>query len=232
MTFVVAEIGVNWDGNFVLLENMIKKAKDADCDAVKFQSFSHEQIKNHPESQRIMKNSISKDNIETVDGYAKKIGIEWFCTPMYPEAVDLLNPYVKRFKLRELDGRNLLKNKINQLIEKTLDTGKEVIVSIQDSPKKSNFYKNTQIKWLYCVPKYPCSLEDLDFRFINEFDGYSNHCPDIIAPLTAAILGANIVEVHITSDYSKKFVDNNVSFDYQSLELLVKQIRKTEILKK
>jgi len=63
---------------------------------------------------------------------------------------------------------------------------------------------------------------------LSDFDGYSNHCPDIIAPLTSATLGAKIIEVHITPDKSKSFVDNPVSFDYQELTSLVDNLRKIE----
>jgi sialic acid synthase SpsE len=66
---------------------------------------------------------------------------------------------------------------------------------------------------------------------MNNFNGYSNHCPHFLAPLTAVILGAKIIEIHITSDKSKKFVDNNVSFDYVELKNLVKLIRIAETMK-
>ena len=85
---------------------------------------------------------------------------------------------------------------------------------------------------MYCVPKYPCSLKDLDYSKINDFDGFSNHCPDIIAPLTAVILGSKIIEVHITLDRSKDFIDNPVSFEPNELFDLVKLIRKSEEIKR
>ena len=56
MVFVTAEIGVNWDGNFELVEKMIKKSRDVGCQAVKFQSFNEETVKNHPEKKRLLKN--------------------------------------------------------------------------------------------------------------------------------------------------------------------------------
>ena len=66
---------------------------------------------------------------------------------------------------------------------------------------------------------------------MSDFDGYSNHCPHFLAPRTAVILGSKIIEVHITSDKSKNFVDNNVSFDYVELENVVKLIRLVETMK-
>ena len=110
-------------------------------------------------------------------------------------------------------------------------TKKEIIVSCEYSPRNSKYYTDPRIKWLYCVPKYPCSLADLDFSQIKDFNGYSNHCPFIVAPLSAAINGAKIIEVHITSDKSKSFIDNNVSFDYIELKNLVNLIRQSEKMK-
>ena len=79
---------------------------------------------------------------------------------------------------------------------------------------------------MYCVPKYPCSLDEIDFKEISNFHGYSNHCTDITAPVTAAILGAEIIEVHVTADKTKDYVDNNISFDFSELKLLINKIEK------
>ena len=177
MSFIIAEIGVNWDGDLNLAKEMMEKAKNTGCDAVKFQAFNKSVIGNHLEYERLIKTSISKSNIQEIDDLAKTIGIEWFCTPMYFEAVELLNPYVKRFKIREFDSRKLLENKTSDLINEILKADKEIIVSSQLSLEKSEFYNNPKIKWLYCVPKYPCSLEDIDFSELNKFNGLSNHCP-------------------------------------------------------
>ncbi len=232
MTFIVAEIGVNWDGDFNLAKNMMENAKIAGCDAVKFQAFNKQILGNHPENEKLLKTSISHENVKTIDEISRSVGIEWFCTPMYVEAVDFLGHYVRRFKIREGDGRPLLEDKTTDLIERIFDTGKDVIISSKQSPHNCKLYKHPKIKWLYCVPKYPCDLTDLDFGELDKFNGYSNHCPQIIAPLTAAILGAEIIEMHITSDKSKNFVDNSVSFDYQELAEIVKLIRLSEKIKR
>lgn len=226
--FIVAEIGVNWNGNFELAEQMMKIAKNAGCNAVKFQAFNEELVKEHHEKERLLKASISKENIKTIDDISKKIGIEWFCTPMFPEAIEFLEPYVKRYKIRESDSKPLFENKWTELLKQVIKTGKDIIISCEKEPNQTELYQNEKIKWLYCVPKYPCSLEDLDFSRIKNFDGYSNHCPDIIAPLTSAILGAKIIEVHITLDKSRDFIDNPVSFEPTELIELVKKIRKSE----
>lgn len=232
MVLIVAEIGVNWEGNFDLVKEMMEKARDAGCNAVKFQAFQEAAVKDHPEKDRLIKSAISMANIEKIDNLARLVGIEWFCTPMYHDAVDFLEPYVKRFKIRELDGQVLFEHKSSELIERVLKTNKQVIISSQRTPKITKFFGNSRIKWLYCVPKYPCSFDELDFTNLKDFDGYSNHCPHILAPLSAVMLGARIIEVHLTSNKIKNFVDNPVSFDYKELKELVDFIHLFEKIKR
>lgn len=232
MTFVVAEIGINWDGDFQIAKEMMIQSKKAGCDAVKFQSFTQELIKDHPEKNRLIKASISTENIETINELAKSVGIEWFCTPMYSDAVKLLEPYVKKIKIRNSDSKILLQNKSSELTESIFKTDKEIIISTDVSPKNSKYYKNNKINWLYVVPKYPCEFEDLDFSKINDFDGYSNHCPNILAPVAAAILGAKIIEIHVTLDKLKNFIDNPVSFNFDELQQMVSLIRNCEKIKR
>ena len=232
MVFVIAEIGVNWNGNFELVKEMMAKTKEIGFNAVKFQSFDEEIVKEHPNKKNLLKSSISEKNVEEINNIANHIGIEWFSTPMYSDAVDFLELYVNKFKIRETDGRKLLENSSTELTEKIFRTKKEVFVSCQSSPKKSNYYNHPNIKWLYCVPKYPCSLDDLNFKKFKEFNGYSNHCNEIIVPIMSAILGAQVIEVHITSDRQKEFIDNPVSFDYKESFEIIKQIRNIERIEK
>ncbi len=232
MVFFVAEIGVNWNGDYEIAKNMIKKSKELGCDAVKFQSFNEDLVKFHPEKKRLMKTTINEHNISEINKIAKSVGIEWFSTPMYPEAVKILDPYVSRFKIRELDGREIINNRNNMLIQNLIETGKEIIISSEKNPKNSSFYKKSNFKWLYCVPKYPCDLKEIDFVELDDFDGFSNHSPGIIAPLTAVILGAKIIEIHITNDETKDFIDNNVSLNFEQLKKLMELGRQSELIKK
>ena len=211
MVFVIAEIGVNWDGNFELVKQMMKMAKLAGFNAVKFQAFNEDIIKDHPQKMRLMKSSITEKNIEKIDSVSREIGIEWFATPMYLESIDLLKPYVNRFKIRVADGRTLFSNKPSKIVESILKTHKEVIISVEKYPP-SNYSNNQNIKWLYCVAKYPCQLSDLDFTNLKLYDGFSNHCPNIIAPLKAFIKGAEVIEIHVTSDKKQNFLDNSAYY--------------------
>ena len=93
-------------------------------------------------------------------------------------------------------------------------------------------YKDPNIKWLYVVPNYPCSLKELDFTHLDDFHGYSNHCLDFIAPLSAVILGSEMIEIHVTLDKNKNFIDNAVSFDTNEMNELVSMIRRFEKIKR
>ena len=232
MTYLIAEIGVNWDGDFELLTQIMKNSKTAGFDSVKFQSFNEKIVSNHPEKNRLLKSAVNESNIEEINHLAQKIGIEWFCTPMYLEAVSLIAPFVKRFKIREFDGRELLENKSSPIVEEIIKTNKPIFVSVEKNPKNSIYFNNSNIKWLYCIPKYPCQLKEINFEQIGNFDGYSNHCQNIIAPITASILGASIVEVHVTNDKNADFIDNSVSFDFEEQKIIGKLIRDSDQIKK
>jgi len=222
MVFVVAEIGVNWDGDFELVKQMMNESKTLQLSAVKFQAFTFDMTKNHPESKRLMNSSITKENVEKINDISQEIGIDWFCTPMYPEAVDFLDPFVSRYKIREFDGRQIIQNDETDLFQTIYKKNKNIFISSETVPLDCSLYNDSRIKWLYCVPKYPCNFDEIDFSLLKHFDGFSNHCSLIEAPIRALREGIEILEIHITSDKTKDFVDNNVSFDYDEIKEIMK----------
>jgi len=232
LVFITAEIGVNWEGDFILLEKMMRDAKNAGCDAVKLQAFDEKIVSEHPKKSRLLKSSVSRDNIEQINSISKKMNIEWYCTPMYPDAIDFLDSFVKRYKIRYNDSLPLHENKTTPLISKALETGKQVIISTQKNPKQLDLYNNDNVKWLYVVPKYPCSIDELDFSNLSDFDGFSNHCTHFLAPLSAVVLGAQMIEIHVTSNKDKDFIDNPVSFDTSETEKLITLIRYAEKMRR
>ena len=224
MTEIIAEIGINWDGNFDLLNEMMAKSKEAGCNLVKLQAFERATTNNHPQTERLLKSAVTNKNIEKINDLAKSNNIEWFCTPMYPDAVKLLEPYLNQFKIREIDARELANGKSSEMIDLIIETKKPIIASSEHIPKRNDSIKS-RIRWLYCVPKYPCDYKEIDFEKMKKFNGFSNHCPEIDAPINAAKNGAEVIEVHITSNKEDDFIDNNVSFDYNQLSELIFQIR-------
>jgi len=225
MVFLVAELGVNWNGDFELVQKMMLNAKTLGCNAVKFQAFTFEMVKDHPESKRLMNSSITKENVEKINDIAQEIGIDWFCTPMYPKAVDFLDPFVSRYKIREFDGREIIQSNKTDLFQTVYKKHKDIFISSETIPLDCSLHNDPQIKWLYCVPKYPCSLGEIDFSLLKYFDGFSNHCSLIEAPIHALREGIEILEIHITSDKTKDFIDNNVSFDYDEIKEIMKAVK-------
>ena len=222
---LVSEIGVNWDGDFELVKEMMQESSNAGFDLVKFQAFEAKLVANHPQASRVFRSSITPENIGKIDSISNDIGIEWFCTPMYENAISFLDPYVNLYKIREYDGRILLTNNSTNMFTKLLETKKEIMISSESSPHNCEFYNYEQLKWLYCVPKHPCDLDDIDFSLLKNFDGFSNHCPNMSAPLKVISLDSEILEIHITSDKNGDFIDNNVSFDYSEMKEIAKHAK-------
>jgi sialic acid synthase SpsE len=219
---LIAEIGVNWNGDFELVKEMMQESANVGFNLVKFQSFEAKLVANHPQASRVFRSSITPENVKKINSISTDIGIEWFCTPMYENAILFLDPYVYRYKIREYDSRILLTNNSTNVFLKLLETKKEIMISSESSPQNCKWYNHEQIKWLYCVPKYPCNLDEIDFPLLKSFNGFSNHCRNMSAPLEAIRLGSEILEIHITSDKNGDFIDNNVSFDYSEMKQIAK----------
>ncbi len=78
MTLIIADIGVNWDGDLGIVEKMISKSKEAGCNAVKFQAYKKEQVEKHQESSRLEKAAISQDNVGSINDTCEKIRLQFF----------------------------------------------------------------------------------------------------------------------------------------------------------
>lgn len=242
-TFIIAEAGCNHQGNMLLAKKMIKKAKECNADAIKFQYFSTEEIieyeKQNPPSlytkgtfAKIKATEFTIDQLYELKDYCDSVTIEFLCTPFInPERIGHLNSIVKRWKIRERDGRDPTEN---QLIETALNTHKEVFVSTTRLPLQANLLYHPKILWLFTIPKYPASMSELDLARVSNYQGYSNHIPTILAPLATAISakikGKNrwIIEVHVTLGHNLDVIDKDVSFDFQELELLINYIKEIE----
>lgn len=216
MTFIAAELGCNWKGDFELLKRMCRKAQMAGCDAVKFQALSQPLIDRHPEWDWYRDASITPSNIDFVRRIVEDMGLEFFVTPTYPECVKWIDPYVKRWKIRHAD------NKFDELIAACVDTGKPIIMS---TDRPMDIPANLGIQQIYCIPKYPTEFGELNFDMISLLPGYSNHCLNPIAILKAVRHGATYIEYHLTDDRNEFAIDNKVSLSYAEMDEVNKWIR-------
>jgi sialic acid synthase SpsE len=223
MTFIVAELGCNWKGDFELLKRMCRKAQMAGCDAVKFQALSQPLIDRHPEWDWYKDASITTTNIDFVRRIVEDMGLEFFVTPTYPECVKWIDPYVKRWKIRYAD-RNF-----KELIEACVNTGKQIILSTDRIiPEHENKYPHKVLQQIYCIPKYPTELGELNFDMLKILPGYSNHCLNPIAIIKAARMGAEYIEFHLTDDRNEFAIDNKVSLSYAEMDEVNIHIRRCE----
>ena len=236
---VIADIGCNHMGDLDLAKRMIEKAAEAGCSAVKFQYYSTKEIiayeRENPPSlyteeifERISETELNLTQLRELKGYCDKIGIEFMCTPFInPERIDELDPLVKRWKIRERDAREI---EDNPLIERCLRTGKEVLVSTTKLPVNVHYLYHPKIRFLYCIPKYPASMHDLDLSRVSNYDGFSCHIPSIIAPLATVVSAYAkgkerwIIEVHVTLSHDLDVIDKAVSFDFDELKTLIRYI--------
>ena len=218
MIFVTAEIGCNWLGSLSALQNIITACKLAGVNAVKFQALSNKILSRHKEIPRYKLGSITFENIKQVDELCKRNKIEWYCTVTYPKAVEMLEPYVNKYKIRCLDSEN------KKLKDACFNTGKTVFIS-STYPHKHN---SARIKNLYCIPKYPTEYSDYNFNLMDQFDGFSNHCENPLAILTAVERGAKYIEMHVTPSKDIFLIDNKVSFSFVEIFEIMRWVRKYE----
>jgi len=209
--FVIAECGVNWR-DLIDADQMIKAAANAGADAVKFQAFD---TTGFPIGSALYNMVLSKSDIRFLYWRCQQHNIEFMCTPMYPEAIEMLNPYVKRWKIRYNDRENW------QIINLCQATGKEILISTDHIHKH-----DPSIKLLYCIPEYPPSQPDP--TKLKGFDGFSSHFPCISIPAEVAI-GLQYLEVHVRLDkYEPPHyypIDTNVSITMSELAELRRGFR-------
>ena len=244
--FIIAEIGNNHEGNFELAKKMIIKAAVTGVDAVKFQTFIPEQFISSRDQLRLNKLKsfqLSYDQFKELSMVAKKKGLIFFSTPLDIKSAKFLNTIQPVFKIASGD------NNFYPLIETVLSFKKPLIIStgasdISDIKKLyKKILKNYKLKnnfaFLHCVSSYPvpneetnlASISYLKKKFPNIAIGYSDHTLGIDAAVFSVIAGARIVEKHFTLDKNySDFRDHQLSADPNEMSLLVKKIRKAEIM--
>lgn len=204
MVFVIAECGVNWR-DLVDADDMIREAAKAGADAVKFQAYQEFPM-SHPLHKELNCIRLDEQKVRYLYWRCQQHGIEFMCTPMYPGAVTLLNPYVKRWKVRYADKDNYA------LIEKCEDTGKEMLISGKN---------------LYCVPEYPPQKAPIN-KIAGEYCGVSSHYPDTNVVENWTNQGLTYIEVHVRLDkYDPHYcpIDTPVSITMSELAELCRRVK-------
>ncbi len=248
-TYIVAEIGINHNGDVEIAKRLMDVAKQTGIDAVKFQKRTPELCT--PVDQRnVMRETpwgyityldyrykveFDEKQYREIDAYAKKIGVTWFASVWDEPSVDFMeafDPVAYKVPSAALTDHDLLK--------KLTSTGRTVIcstgMSTQDQIKQAIQYLDTgRLVICHTTSAYPCPPEDLNLRMVQtlkgEYDcpiGYSGHEVGLIPSVVAVGLGACLVERHITLDRAMWGSDQAASVEPGGFERLVKYIRVTE----
>jgi sialic acid synthase SpsE len=222
---IIAEIGINHNGEFDCAKDMILRARQCGADVAKFQVYDPETVldREHPDIKPwwdlILQTQFTQAQWRELAAYCDEVGIEFFCSVFDMDDVDWLNPLVKRWKIASRSMYDA------ELAEAIAETRKPVIVGwgYFDGRNAAILYRR-MAKILYCVSKYPAPFEDHDFLYggrsvfrSGQFDGFSDHSQGTFLARVAMALGARIIEKHFTFDHFDDGPDHRCSAD--SVEL-------------
>jgi len=239
-TFIVAEAGINHNGEVEIGKKLIEEAAKAGADAVKFQSYQTELFVSRTSKHYdvFKKLELSEDEFRELSKYAKKHKLIFLSTPLNLEYVDILNDIgVPAFKVASSDLTFF------PLLEKIAETRKPVILStgmstLSEIHEAVDFLKENgakEITLLHCVSAYPTPFEEVNLKVIpvlkNMFKvpvGYSDHTLGVEVSIAAVALGANLIEKHFTLDKNMPGPDHKLSADPEEFKNMVASIRTIE----
>lgn len=252
--FIIAEAGVNHNGDIKLAKKLIDVAVEAGADAVKFQTFQAEELVTETaekaeyqkettgskESQfaMIKKLELSDKNFKELFTYAQKKGIIFLSTPFDQGSVDLLDKLgVPAFKVGsgEITNFPLLKHIASKQKPVILSTGMSTLDEVIEAVEVIRKAGSKEIALLHCVSCYPARIEDTNLRAMEtlrrKFNlpvGLSDHTVGIHIPIAAVALGACVIEKHFTLDKNLPGPDHRASLEPDELKEMVVAIRHIE----
>ena len=255
-TFIIAEAGVNHNGELSLAKQLVDLAKNAGADAVKFQTFKAETLATkNAKKAAYQKETTSTDesqfdmlkklelthdmHIELIS-YCKQQEILFLSSPFDCDSID----YLERLNLPifKIPSGEILHvpylRKIAAINKPTiLSTGMCTMDDIEFGVTTllNSGLDKSNLSLLHCTTEYPCPFEDVNLNAMatiqNKFGvpvGYSDHTPGITIPIAAVAMGATIIEKHFTLDKSLTGPDHRASLDPQELKAMVAQIKIVE----
>jgi len=220
----VDEIGSNWEGDVHKAEELIRGCKDAGASAVKFQMWRQEDL--YPKDISFKKFELSFEDAFDIKNYAQSIGMPFFCSCFYPEAVEFCDHIidVPWFKVAYRTARfdDIHSKETIQAIAKT---GKPVMLSKPHGGRYERVFKMLEpchIFTMYVVPSYPARDNQIAWKNMELFDGMSDHTLGVESVVRFARLKNEqcIIEKHIMLKDSKS-PDTVCSITIQDLQYLM-----------
>lgn len=247
--YIIAEIGINHNGDIEIAKQLMDVAAESGCNAVKFQKRTPAICV--PEEQKLQiretpwgtmtyleykeRTEFGQSEYEQIDAYAKKLNIHWFASPWDLPSVDFLlgfNPVCIKVASASLTDTALLSKIAATKIPLILSTGMSTMDEIESAVA---LISNTNFGLAHATSTYPCQPTELNLRMIQTLDskfkvpvGYSGHETGLATTVAAVALGATFVERHITLDRSMWGTDHSASVEPTGLDRLVRDIRNTE----
>jgi|TARA_B100001964_G_scaffold66467_1_gene75612 N-acetylneuraminate synthase len=246
--YIVAEINTSHFGNMEMAKEMIKKAREAGCDCVKFQSWSAETLysKTYYDENPIAKRMFNKfafSEVELAEAaeYSKKCGIAFSSTPYSRAEVDFLLekcnvPYIKIASM-DLNNYSFLDYIARSGAPIVLSTGMGELEEIHRAVEIIEKAENKNICLLHCISIYPSETSTIRLRNISglrkEFPdypiGFSDHSIGTGMASAALALGACMIEKHFTLDRTKIGMDNQMAIEPEEMALLVRNCHNVQI---
>lgn len=245
--FVIAEIGINHNGDIEVARQLIDMAKDAGCDAVKFQKrtidivYAPELLCSPRESpwgttQRHQKEGLEFGKLayDLIDNYCRSRQIAWFASAWDLDSQEFLRLY--RLKYNKVASAMLTHI---PLLEMVAEERKHTFVSTamstwEDIDRAVSIFSRHQCPFtlMHAVANYPCDDRECNLLMIRSLRdrygcevGYSGHDKGVLGSVLAVALGATVVEKHITLDRAMYGSDQSASLERRGLELVVRDCR-------
>jgi N,N'-diacetyllegionaminate synthase len=256
-TLVIAEAGVNHNGDIDIAKKLIKVAADSGADYVKFQTFNSDealtsyavqadyQLKNTGQKEKqiemIRRLELSKDAHHELIAYSKKCGIKFFSTAFDLSSLAFLNELgMDMFKIPSGEITNYPYLCIVAGFGKPiiLSTGMSVLGEIESAIKvlEDNGTDRSKITLLHCTTEYPAPIDEVNLKVMATLRqafgvdvGYSDHTLGITVPVAAVALGASVIEKHFTLDRTMNGPDHKASLLPDELKAMVSAIREVEL---
>lgn len=248
-SYVIGEIGINHNGNLDIAKNLIAVARNAGCDAVKFQKRTVEVVYTPAELAASRENpfgptngdlkrglEFGKEQYDKINDYCKELGIAWFASCWDEASVDFIDQYpVPCYKIASASLTD------DNLLRRTRATGKPLLLStgmstLEEIDHAIEVLGKEDLILIHTTSTYPADYKELDLRVIQTLRrrygilvGYSGHETGIATSVAAVALGACVIERHITLERSMWGSDQAASLGPSGLTKLTRDIRLVEM---
>lgn len=256
--FVIAEAGVNHNGKLSLALKLVKAAKKAGADAVKFQDFKAEEVvtsagkmasyqkknigRSENQLEMIKRLELSDEDFKKVAEYCRGEKIIFLSSPhggfASVDRVRALGATAFKFGSGELTNLPVLEYAARFKKPMIISTGMATMSEVKEAVKTIRKSGNNKIILLQCTTDYPSKPEEANLRVLETFRkkfgvlaGYSDHTLGAFASVLAAAMGAEIIEKHLTLNKNLPGPDHKASLEPEEFKEMVRQIRMIPLLK-